>query len=195
MKIKSTLLVVLIILINCNCTKNKYVYYIKDSIKPWSYFKQGSYWIFYNENTKSLDSNYINKKEDILIQPDSPPQYEHIYINISSNFINHYTIFRNSDDSYLELGYLNVLSASIIEGSSSIISTTCRLINVFDVLTINGNNFKNVIQTQNTSIYNQDTTITNYYFVKNIGLVKKEINYLNMDSISTRSLIRWHVVQ
>ena len=186
---------VLIILINFSCTKNKYVYYVKDSIKPWSFFKKGSYWIFYNENTKSLDSNYINKEENIFIEPDSPPQFEHIYINISGNFINHYSIFRDSDDSYLKLDYSNVLSASVIEGSSSIISTTCRFINIYDILNINGNNFENVIQTQNTRIYYQDTTITNYYFVKNIGLVKKEINYQNMDSISTKSLIRWHVVQ
>lgn len=195
MKIKNILFLILIILINCDCTKNKYVYYINDSIKPWSLFKKGSYWIFYHENTKSLDSTYIGTEENILIQPDSPPKYENIYIHITSDFINYYRIFRYSGDSYLELSGLKVLSASVIERSSSVISTECRLINVFDILTINGNNFKNVIQTQYTSIHNNDTTLLNYYFSKNVGLVKMEIKYLNIDSISTRSLVRWHAVQ
>jgi len=195
MKTKSILLLILIMLIDCDCTKNKDVYYINNSIKPWSLFKKGSYWIFYHENTQSFDSNYISTEENVLIQPDSPPQYENIYIHITSDFFDYYRIFRNCDDSYLELSGRKVLSASVIEGTSSVISTECRLINVFGILTINGINFKNVIQTQYTSIHNNDTTLTNYYFAKNVGLVKLEIKYLDTDSISTRSLVKWHVVQ
>jgi hypothetical protein len=202
MRAKSILFFIIIILCISDCTKDKYVYYVKETLKPWAFFKKGSYWIFYNENNGSINSNYISEKEDIYYYPDSPPQYENIYLNISSDFITRYLLFRDKDEaSYLSIGFnfnasdpLKVLSTSVIEGSSNVISNTCRLIKVHETLTINGNKFNNVIQTQDTSVYSYGNKVTvNFYFVKNIGLVKQETSYQGTDTII--SLLRWHVWQ
>jgi hypothetical protein len=165
-------------------------------------FKKGSYWVYLNENTGSIDTNYIYEDEKIYYYPDSPPQYENIYMNFSSVFIKRYLIYIDHfDNSFLRIELNNnntyieseVLSESVAQGRSNQVTDECRLVANHNTLKVNGNNFSHVLQTQDSSSISNVKFVTNLYFVKNVGLIKIESKDENSEIVW--SLLKWHVIQ
>ena len=185
------LVFVLLSLLLMNACTKEHITYVDDSFKLWTYFKNGTYWIYINEKTNTYDTNYIIGDASITYNPDTPPQYEYIHLNLTSNFIKSYVIYVEHHESMLKIG-LNgplwangdVLSSSVIAGTSDSISRECRLINVHDTMMINGTLFANVIQTRDSTVDNGNTVVADFYFVKNFGLVRFDATIENPDFLT-----------
>jgi hypothetical protein len=179
------------------CSKRQSTYYIQDSLKEWTFYKTGSYWIFLNETSQNQDSLFIDEDPTSYFTPPEPTntQYEIIKYEINNGFLTTGTLSAGMEDnaffvfSDFQSGGMP-LSTWIINGKSSSISTYSWLIKRFDTLTINKTLFYDVIHTRDSS---EKGRARDYYFVKNIGLVKFSIRTAQFDS--TWSLLRWHVVQ
>ena len=81
----------------------------------------------------------------------------------------------------------------LILGKEDRVTTSCRLIHVYNFLTLNTNTFNNVYHTRDSNKTSTSYTVKDYYFAKNIGLIKFSIRTPEIDS--TWSLVRWHVLQ
>lgn len=184
-----------------DCKKQPSTHYVLESFKQWSLFQKGSYWIYYNETTNSIDSTYIDHNPDIWYTPGVPANYEIINLGLSNSFINSYSIMAgDQDNSFLRIGLSypdidpEVLSKWVTDRISDKISTYCNLINVYPTISINGNNFTNVLQTRDSNYFDDGTkSIKTYFFAKNIGLIKLDKKIGKTDTIW--SLLRWHAVQ
>ena len=201
MKTKTIIYFTFFLLLLCNCKKEPSVYYVQDSFKEWTVFQKGSYWVFLNENNKSFDSNFINENPSITYIPSTPPQEEIIGINLNSNFIEDYSIRAGAQNiSFLRISLYApdidpiALSTWVTNGTSNQASNYCWLVKVHSTLLINGNTFNNVIQMRDSNnLYDGTKSIKNYYYVKNVGLVKLERKLNEADTIW--SLVRWQVLQ
>jgi hypothetical protein len=125
--------------------------------------------------------------------------YEGFYYDVSNSFLKNVSIDRGTDDSFASLGIFYPddagfpgLSSSIAAGIGSGSSDFFKLVEKIDTMFINSNRFTNVVHTRSTSTY-YDNLQNDYYYVKNIGLVKFSIKTNSFDS--TWSLMRWHVIQ
>ncbi len=186
-------------LLTLGCKKQTTTYYIQDSFKPWTLFQKSSYWIYLNEKRNSPDSAFIENQPFSYFTPPSPAtlQYEVINYTYSNCFINDAAIIAGRSSPYYALvdffSSSHVLSAGMLDNTSNKASESCWLVERIDTLIINNNIFTNVLHTRDTNNYPPSLCVKDYYFVKNIGLIKFSIKTPKYDT--TWSLVRWNVIQ
>jgi len=166
---------------------------ISESLHPFL-FENGSYWVYKNNSSNSLDSMIVTSisRDSFQIGPSVPGQgpsgYQEVYT------IN-YTTFPDLITSKEELlGYVitkghtaggYTLLSSKTKGDSSL---NAKISDILDTLTIENQTYYNVVKMEISAdryIFND----YNYYYVDSIGVVKKEM--IVDDSITdTWSLIR-----
>jgi len=184
-----------------SCKKNSTsVDYIDNSFKPWALFQKGSYWVYLDEKKQIVDSTYINIQPITFLSPPAPAshQYECVTFNISNSFIKTCVINAGGDNPMLTFWDFNsnneVLDNYNTNGLGTPLSPIgCSLVEIIDSVVINSNIFTHVVHTKDTNNYYPHQWRKDYYFAKNIGLLKFSIKTDSIDS--TWSLLRWHVVQ
>jgi hypothetical protein len=184
------------------CKKNVAHYTISQDFMNWVYFKEGSYWIYKNEKKGIIDSCYIANKA-LFATSNSEKNQGYLFDFIEMHF----------NSSFLETGYIRSTPtfdyANYYTGDWTIGSIRTNInigqkvkwgddvyeeLAFYDTFTVNDSVFRNVIHTKIAYPgYSDDSIIRQYYFSKNIGLIKYEKTELNTDSIW--SLLRWHVIQ
>jgi hypothetical protein len=175
------------------------VYYIDDSFKQWVLFQPGTYWIYLNEKSNTEDSLFVDSTQSHYFQPPPPTQIQHegIAYSISNGFISSAVIGCGRNSSYLNLKDFNsdnyALGSGVIYNDLNEISPSCWLIEKIDTFIVNNNKFLNVVHTRDTNNYYPHNHIKDYYFAKNIGLLKFSIKTNTIDS--TWSILRWHINQ
>ena len=192
-------IVLLIFVFSCNKSSTT-TYYISDSFKAWSLFQPGSYWVYLDEKKQMPDSIYLDSKPISYFTPPKPAsiQYEIIDYQISNGFLNYAAIECGENGSNLGLSdfYSNdsyALSTGVIDNTMTMVSENCRLIERLDTMVINNYKFTNVIHTRDTNNFLTHIWRKDYYFAKNIGLLKFSIKTPKTDS--TWSILRWHIIQ
>ncbi len=190
----------LLILFSFGCEKQNTKYYIQDSFKQWVLFQKGSHWVYLNEKSQVLDCTFISKPPVTYMTPPEPASIQHeelIYSFTSGFLVNGYLESGRMKNIYFLGDFLSsshALTAAMINNSSSKpFFDNCWLIERIDSLIINNVIFNDVIHTRDSNEIHADFCIKDYYFVKNIGLIKFSITTAEFDS--TWSLVRWKVVQ
>jgi len=203
MKIRPFIYCLLFLVLVSSCKKKgTSIYYIDNSFKEWVLFQKGSYWVYLNEKRQVQDSTYINMQPRYGFTPPESENldcYEQIYYDVSNSFLRSVSINRDPGDSYVSLwvfypddATFTSLNSSITDGTWSESSNNFELVEKIDTMLLNNNRFINVIHTRSASTY-YDNLQNDYYYAKNIGLVKFSIKTNAFDS--TWSLLRWHVIQ
>jgi hypothetical protein len=186
-----------------SCKKKDQNYYVQNSFKEWTLFKKGSYWVYLNETSNKPDSCFVIENAIDRMNSDEyggTLNQGGIYYEIISYNIFNVALFEliaRDNDSYLLCegfaGHDFINSYRVTSNLSQEVNVNCVVKKRYDTLVINNNKFVDVIQTQDsesTLINNHFYySISNYFFAKNIGLIK----FANKDS--TWSLVRWHVLQ
>ena len=201
MKTYKFLLFALLFLIVLSCNKSRTsTSYVPDAFKPWSLFQSGSYWVYLNEKKHVNDSTYIDSPPVSWFEPPQPVSVQHQVISyvFLNSFLTEVDIL-SGDSNHAYMGYTDFVSGSsvltlqVVENTTNLVSTTCKVIERLDTLSINHNLFNNVIHTRDTNYFLKFRWIKDYYFAKNIGLLKFKIKTPTIDS--TWSILRWHVNQ
>ena len=179
------------------CQKEGTKVYIQDSFKKWTLFNPGSYWIYYNEQTMKLDSVYV---DTIPLEYFYPPDKDKIHYEIIIyNAVNlaEFTLGARADDSFLlcegSAGHDFIFSYRVSANISQNITEACGVVHRYDTLTINNIKFFNVIHIRDSSTNNFLYSRQDYFFAKNIGIIKYSKTSSSLDT--TWSLLRYHVVQ
>jgi hypothetical protein len=202
-KIISSLLSLSIIFSLCSCYKRKpATYYIDASFKEWVVFKKGSYWVYLNEKRQSEDSTFINMQtRDAISLPgqEGPDCFEGFYYDLSNGFISAVSGQRDYNESYASYSVffpdeysMTGLSTANLKIPVDESYHTPILVEKIDTMFLNNNKFTNVIHTRDTIKFFNNLQ-DDFYFVKNIGLIKFSIRTNSFDS--TWSILRWHVIQ
>jgi hypothetical protein len=185
----------------CTKVKNIPTNYIPQDLKDCLIFKSGSYWVYLNESSATIDSNYIIAgpmysttttgfgKNDYYSQ-----QCKIIY---DGSFIDSITIIEKNYSIYLyNFLFAGSESTTFTPGKISYTgpNDTLRGIAFLDTITINNKIFEDIYLTQYSSVTTNGKPYSSFaYFVRNVGLIKFEYHYNG--SITKWSLLRYKAVQ
>jgi len=214
MKTLFTLIIAFIGLTLFSCRKDKNAdnsdltkyFYLSNSLTPYK-FKTGSYWIYENDSTSTLDSVVVTSTENDFYW--SPPsvhgqpgtKYEFYKINLKSfatsqtynDYLTNSYIKRNGSGDYGQNGQ-PIFMANRDTGT---IFNGMKIIAKFPTMTINSNSFINVVETKITAsqqyqpMFSYDTYL---YFTDTIGLIKK-VTDLGSSNLESWSIKRWAVTK
>ena len=203
--------IIILLIVSDSCRKDKNIdrlSIIPSEVKDFALFQPGTYWIYQDSASGVIDSVYVY---DLITGIDSTSsgnfeyfdEYcthsngysDHIWVNMSWSINYHYTpvwksYFKPGDfigQSYLMLYPFNTnrqYGAYTDYGTITIIG----FLNNFNVL---GNNYNEVICFHNTENIIEYHSESNYYVVKNFGLIRKEL----VDSLKIWNLVRCHIIQ
>jgi len=129
------------------------------------------------------------------------PIYDHITVTFNSPFLVNFSSGAGKDD-YADLSVLEknadyrALTTSLILDPQYYSGNghTFGVIEVFSNLKVNDSVYHNVYHTRYSELLNaNDSSVADYYFAKNIGLVIFKIRKGNIDT--TWTLVRHHVLQ
>ena len=210
----------LILLTSSNSCKKLTYYPISDGMKEYFVFQKGSYWIYKNDSTLSIDSTYVKafsskdndegysgiKRELItfLFKSKFLSDFELGYSCIGANTLAIASITDTTlpPDSYEANGPI-AFSGNWLPNKNNI-SNACntdavnRYYNI-DSKEINNIIYRNIIYTRNfttdSSILNPHNYLREIYFAKNIGIISyHEINpYFNINR--SYSIVRSKTIQ
>lgn len=193
---------ILLIAICSGCEKkNPEKYYFDTNLKSWTYFNKGTYWIYRNEETQLFDTTTILGSGSLFSGSEDANQFEIIHCNIKSGFIREFSGYRDPLTSFFEIGFFYpdpgnpfALTSTITNGGNNGYYTssyqTFWCVERLDSLILNDNLFINVIHTRNL-IPSYDSLQDDFYFAKNIGLIKFSIKTTKFDS--SWSVVKWHI--
>jgi hypothetical protein len=209
---------VMSLLIISSCKKDKH-YSISDTMKQYFCYQKGSYWIYKDDLTGSLDSTYVKDYfyHTDLKQPDGVTT-ESIEMYFNSKFLSEFVISYEwcaGPDYFILYSILNPLPP---EGSGdgavayypgwpanqTIKTTGCETYGYFyytkfPEMTINDSTYNTIIfsknQTLDTLPSNPYLFVRSVYFAKNIGIIKyiENDNYYKVHR--SYSLLRYKVIQ
>jgi hypothetical protein len=184
------------------CKKNdSYTTYdIPPLLKEYMSFKEGSYWIYKNEVTGTLDSCYVTGMVDFFFfDPGvkADPHNETIRIVFKSSFLQSCEVVTDHADLAFTSQGGTCLHASLLPATYFYDpSNAYYCFGLTDSVIVNNHEFFNVVSTQYSEkafgIYN-DTIILQFQLAKSIGLIKYRQQLDSFDT--TWSLLRYHVVQ
>lgn len=203
----TTILLIGFTTITCNkensTNETKYTY-LSQSIEPYK-FETGTYWIFKNDSTNTIDSLVvINTENDFFWSP--PPVHgqsgtksEYFKMNIesslTSDLYNDYLtsnyIKRNGGGEYGQNGQPIFIADSDIGTEFN----GMEIIGKYQTLIINNHTFSDVVKSKITesqqyeSIFINDTYL---YYSNDIGLIKK-VSDLGNGKFESWSIVRWNV--
>ena len=186
-----------------NCKKGQDHYNVPDWFKEWTVFSKGSYWIYKNEISNKQDCTYMEKAPVLweYYESSRDPIYDHITVTFNSPFLVNFSSGAGKDD-YADLSVLEknadyrALTTSLILDPQYYSGNghTFGVIEVFSNLKVNDSVYHNVYHTRYSELLNaNDSSVADYYFAKNIGLVIFKIRKGNIDT--TWTLVRHHVLQ
>lgn len=212
MKIRTSILLILVIgslAFSCNDinepeNQTDTTRLIEASLKPYL-FKTGSFWIFENDSTGSLDSIVVISTEHDSYWCPPPvhgaPGQKHEYYKITkenfsnseifNDFMDHSHIRRNGGGSFGELGQPIFMAGEEVGAGYN----GMEIIDIIPKLVINGNTFTDVSQVKITATeqYQQEFEYDTYlYFTDSIGIIKQEV-MKDSENIESWSLKRWTV--
>lgn len=201
MKANILLSIFFLSLIAVSCKKKQDHYLIANEFKQWTVFHKASYWIYKNEKTNLIDSTYLPNDPEFWQFSISEVPTDALTLNFNSSFLNIWSV-EGGPEGHSELRIMDTynetraLSTELIENPKYYIGTdhSYGVVDVFPYLVINNTNFENVYHSRyailNTS---NDSVIKDYYFAKNIGLVKYEKRIGQNDTVW--SLLRYKIFQ
>lgn len=168
-----------------NCKKDKPTYYMPQEFKDFILYSEGSYWIYEDSITGNTDSIYLSNYNINIAEPS---HFDYKYEKLEQNF---YSSFSIESQYRAETWLLQLEDPSLYEytgygyyGGNK--DANIEYISNFDSLNIKGVWYKDV-----KCIYNYDGNITYYYWVKYIGIIKKEDKFNNQNW----QLIKYHINQ
>jgi hypothetical protein len=179
-------------------------YQISPDLLGYSSFKQGSYWIYKNEESTLTDSCYI-KYEPIFSIMDSKREkgylFEELSIRIQGSFLSSIDIQSSPDCDFATFAIYGSSSSFYSFRTNAPVGqiitesiNTYQTKGIYNSFVLNDTVFRDVIQTRVAFLGNHgDSTVCEYYFAKKVGMIK----YLRTSEagIFSWSLIRWHAVQ
>lgn len=208
-----------IIVIFSGCSKDSY-YPVDNAIKPFFVFQPGSYWIYSNDSTGSIDSVWVSSNRSSISDFDNTTiSTEIITVNLKGSFL----------ESIQLMGQPHGTSSSVFistwvfddsTGSNSLsilpgFFTDCQIVSQYNQDTSKTGLFANFMFILSDTINNlplkdilynnirsKDSSATNSRFltreiwiVKNVGIIKiiEKYRYFNIDR--SYSLLRYHVIQ
>jgi len=189
-------------LTNCSKKENMEHYLISKDFKQWVDFKEGSYWVYFSENSGYIDScHFIGTK--LIYTENRSKEYGYIYdvieFPLESKVIHGIVISAEKDFSYVGIG-TNINGGGYSLRTNSNIGQKIKNglsiyeeIEVFDSLNIYNNTFFNIIHTRTKYPLIDGELIKDYYFSKGVGLIKYHQNFLQSDS--TWILLKWKTIQ
>jgi hypothetical protein len=205
-----------------SCKKDTPYYKISDSMKQYFLYQKGSYWIYQNDSTNTIDSTYVDNISSGTqgIGDDGRHLYsfDWITINYKSKFLQNFKIayfctgpnslqiaeiYSDLDSSLMNLSdgptafignsELNTLTYSNCLGNAVFIYK------VIPSITVNDLNYSNIIYTKLKSIDSSSSNPEFYsreiYFAKNIGIIKYLETYRYFNKQRFWSLKTYKVIQ
>jgi hypothetical protein len=192
----------LLLLIGFSSCKKTYDHYtISDDFRSWLDYNRGSYWIYKNENSGKNDSTSVwdRNYETSDAQKGNGYYFDYIDTKLKGGFIQEIYMQGNSDyqgglittnfSSYPEAFRTNAaVNQNIIWNGGKYVELAPN-----DTLVLNNRNFYSVRHTKTADTVKGDSIVREYYFARNIGLIKFRQQYKSTDSVWT--LLRWNVTQ
>jgi hypothetical protein len=209
-------IIILLFIVSCKKEKN---YNISDTMKEYFAYKQGSYWIYKNDSTGSLDSAYVDYYADVYGDKNvTGVTREVIAMNFNSKYLTQFAI------SYVPCEGPNYLTVSSIlhdlppgeldvsdivayyagwPSDKNVVPGCIQggvfLYKTLRTGTINNITYNNIIdtklQTVDSSSTNPDYYFRRILFAKNAGIVKYLEIAKHFNIQRSYSLLRYKVVQ
>jgi hypothetical protein len=191
-----------------SCKKEPEFYPISDNFKGWFLFQNGSYWVFQNDSTGTLDSVYLTSTPKSYRVPGSQksdPILEAIFVQYHSSFFEAIDVVSGiSGNDYLSVIFFSTTNEILgLIYNLPVPGTYSRLylgkgilfqnLLFYPNFELNIKNYNSVYQTRCTNINNYRTDTYNFYFAKNVGLIKLSGTW--NDTTRSWSLIRHSVIQ
>jgi len=184
-------------LIFCCKDKEEIIRNVDPERKEWGLFQKGTWWVYEEENTRAIDSFWVDSVEISFFKNDDFDynKYEQIITLVNSNDNNSksYALTLSSRTTLIKV--LTFINFDRENSNSSIIVSiplskgkrfsACKALkwaeldSIYDSLKISGNTFHNVTRVYdmcNSAYKNQPTY---FYCAKNIGIVRKEFPEMN----------------
>jgi len=203
---KNVLVFIVLGLLLFSCKKDPDFYPVSDEFKPWFLFQQGSFWIFQNDSTLDLDSVYIKSPPAYYNVPNPDRTYSRqaISIQYQSSFFEFIDVLSSTSGSdflsihiYNSIVFPGLISNFPIKGEYKSTSGSATVLfenlRYYPDYILNFTHYKDVCQTRWTYTEPTFNKIFNFYFAKNIGLIKVDGNW--NDTSRSWSLLRYHAVQ
>ncbi|HTX87542.1 MAG TPA: hypothetical protein VMC08_01005 [Bacteroidales bacterium] len=175
--------------------------------KAWTLFQPGSYWIYLNEGTQVSESTFIKHGPYFYQWSTEYSITDYTWYFVDNPFILKYDIQGGGErntvlqlwtwqmDDPVALTIKTIEDPANSDFSSSYIFTY-ELIEKLDSLELNSHVFYNVFHTRCTQKKNNDYSIIyDYYFMRNVGLIKFRRLYTYENKDTTWSLLKWKTVQ
>jgi hypothetical protein len=188
------------------CTKEGHHYSISQEFKDYFLFQKGSYWIYQNDSTNSIDCTYLATQPSFEIyktgdHQKSDPSIEQYLLPFTSGIFKGFEIFTKTDSHNYLLFYINSepdafgMIDQLIPDSNYYFESRPQgyfkvwpFIPSFDV---NAITFYQVLNSRFNNTKEENTF--NFYFAKHFGLIKLFGKWENKNQ--SWSLIRYHIVQ
>ncbi len=194
-----------------NCKdKEEIIRHVDPELKEWGLHQKGTWWVYEEENTKTIDSFWVdsveetlthfkddikNKKwEDIITFIKSKKKSDENFSLVLSSYGSNVQIFtfinyniENTNTSVL----LSIPLKSNQRFPSCDAFKWAEVDTIYNSYNIKGNNFKNVVKIYdmcNSVVKNQPSY---FYTVRNIGIIRKEFPDVNQ----VWNLVRFNIIQ
>ncbi len=200
-----------------SCGPSDEIVYIKidPELLAWGSFKEGTYWIYKEENTGATDSVYVYKHEKSYGESDrGSKKVKTTYEVFYSSF---FTSNKDIDTLYYDIGTFSsdihlarksiikngpLLSCNIVpppfpnfffEGYTVWVSSSQKTVfdSIYPIYQLGELEFSNVIRANNNENYAYNGTPTLLYSARNVGMIRKEFPEYN----EIWNLIRYNIVQ
>jgi hypothetical protein len=202
-----------IILDGCKKTETENIqlgplYSIPATLQAWTIYSQGSYWIYRNEKTLVEDSVSVKHgpyyhKELCYNCPVMeyrwyfPRSLFMVKVDVHGGPNGNATAFISDQPSDLEPALTERTLDDPAHADTTIdYGVVYSLVERLDSLSLNGNVITNVVHTRCALKYRSSGNSAkqwDYYWAKNIGLVRYDITYATTDT--AWSVLKWHTVQ
>jgi hypothetical protein len=189
--------------------------YLSQDLKDYAYFKVGTWWVYEEETSHDFDSVYLYSSLDTIITFDGSSTtpdgtYESIDMNAHS-FYDEYNYNMWANTTWPTIGGKRALNTDKFKPGDYVGETVAffdhaklndfmgtyinngkvTLVELQDSMIISNNIFHGVRKFYDNSNSNEHYSPTNYYYSKNIGLIRKEVLSTN----KVWNLVRYHIVQ
>ena len=192
---KINIVLAIVILFNFSCNKNKLnkeiIYSPHSEILEWTDYKDGSYWVYKDTLTNSIDSFYLYQRQDIYFPlgdetNDQDERIFHYYIYNTNDSIGDETFGDENSSLYIMHNLIGYGFYYVPNSNCPCKDVCCK--GSYDSLIINNVKFNNVKCFKTGYVYS--------YWVKHIGVVRRiEINNTDYTNLHVWDLIRYNAIQ
>jgi len=217
MKINFLLLLTFIFLIGCKKDKgsDQTVKYLSKDLKDYAYFKKGTWWVYKEDSSQAIDSIVVyNNMDTILIFDGSTGTPEGKYESVecrAHSFYDEYNYYYYANTTWPGLeGKQYVFRDKTKPGdfAGATIAMFDNFVLNYQLPTLSQNGFVKLVEISDSLILINHTFYdvkkfycsvnstendgeTNFYFVRNLGIIRKELLSKN----ETWNLVKYHIIQ